>query len=147
MLFNPHPALLQPGFILAAVAAVNGASPETVKLADGVYQIGHFGGTSFLWDYEHYPELRLADGEWFGPYGVCDNYQQVLDQCPMLTEDESRRFVITVKEVRRELQHPEGGWRWHKWGAYIGTKTPTCEYLYDEPEIESVFVYHIYEAK
>ena len=33
------------------------------------------------------------------------------------------------------------GWRWHKWGPYIGTQDPQCEYLADEPEIKEVFVY------
>jgi hypothetical protein len=40
-----------------------------------------------------------------------------------------------------------GGWRWHKWGPYIGTQEPKCEYIHDEPEIEEVFTYHVYELK
>lgn len=149
MLFNPHPSLLVPDFVLAMVAAVNNRSADTKKLADGVYEIGHFGGTSFLRDFEHYPELKTESGEWFGPYGVCDNYQQILDQCPTLANDENRRFVITLTRVTKDPSNfgKGGGWRWHKWGAYIGTRIPQCEYLDDEPEIDEVFTYHIYEAK
>ena len=36
-------------------------------------------------------------------------------------------------------------WRWHKWGPYIGTKEPKCEYLYDEPEIDKVVIFELYE--
>jgi hypothetical protein len=47
--------------------------------------------------------------------------------------------------VIKANQSHEGGWRWHKWGEYIGKYEPQYEYLYDEPEIEKVYVYHIYE--
>lgn len=50
--------------------------------------------------------------------------------------------VFFTPMVRAE-QSPEGGWRWHKWGEYIGDHTPTAEYLYDEPEIERVYVVSI----
>lgn len=49
-----------------------------------------------------------------------------------------------VKMERCE-QYPEGGWRWHKWGPYIGVQNPQCEYLYDEKNIDVVYTYHIYE--
>ena len=75
-----------------------------------------------------------------------DNYQQILDQCPML-KDSDRQFFITIKSVKKENQDPDGGWRWHKWGPYIGTHEITTEYLYDEPIVEEVFVYHIYEKE
>ena len=90
-------------------------------------------------DWEQYPEL----GE-FNCYGVCDDYRQVLGQCPEL-EATGREFAITVTPVVKANQAESGGWRWHKWGPYIGTQTPTTEYLYDEPEIEKVYCYHIYE--
>lgn len=148
MLFNPAPHLLEPDMLLRAVAEVNGRSHQTEKLADGVYQIGHFGSSHFLRDFEHYPELTGVNGEYFGPYGVCDNYQQVLDQCPTISDSPERRFVITLTQVTKDPENAGkgGGWRWHKWGRYIGTKNPQCEYLDDEPEIDSVFTYHIYEA-
>jgi hypothetical protein len=42
-------------------------------------------------------------------------------------------------------QPKEDGWRWRKWGQYIGALEPTCEYIADEPHIDKVYVYHIYE--
>lgn len=124
------------------------------KLTSGVYELDHFNGETELdrqkgWgaDYDHsYPRLTRSDGNWFGSYGVCDDFRQVLDQCSMLATSE-REFVVFVTEVRREDQSEDGGWRWHKWGSYIGTREPTCEYLYDEPEIDAVYVYHITERK
>ena len=77
-------------------------------------------------------------------YGVCDDYQQLLSKCPEIVESD-RQFLITLFEVNREDQPEDGGWRWHKWGDYIGTQQPTCEYLYDEPEIDRVYCYQVYE--
>jgi hypothetical protein len=38
-----------------------------------------------------------------------------------------------------------GGWRWHKWGPYIGKGEPTTEYLDDEDGFaDGVYVYHFY---
>lgn len=108
------------------------------ELAEGIFEIYHFGGTSFLQGYLHYPTLSI------GAYGVCDSVQQILDQAPEL-QDPQREFIITVTRLKKADQPSSGGWRWHKWGEYIGTQTPTAEYLFAEPLIEEVLVYHIYE--
>lgn len=78
-------------------------------------------------------------------YGVCDNYQQLLDKCPEIVNSNERQFIVTLFQVDRDDQDEEGGWRWHKWGDYIGDETPTCEYLYDEPDIDRVYCYQVYE--
>lgn len=120
------------------IASLHGNDPTPKEIQPGVYEIGHFGGTSFLGEFERYPDLEIS------PYGVCDNINQLLTACPEL-ETSDRKFVIALTSVQRKKQSSEGGWRWHKWGPYIGKQNPQCEYLYDEPEIEEVFCYHIYE--
>ena len=67
-----------------------------------------------------------------------------MSKCPEIVESD-RQFLITLFEVNREDQPEDGGWRWHKWDNYIGTQQPTCEYLYDEPEIDRVYCYQVYE--
>jgi hypothetical protein len=89
---------------------------------------------------EFYRESHPAD------YGVCDRWEQIVERWPELVDSE-RRLVISMTEMRREHQSPEGGWRWHKWGEYIGTQEPTHEYLYDEKHIDSVFTFHIMEVR
>lgn len=79
-------------------------------------------------------------------YGVCDNPQQVLDKCPELISSKDV-FILSCDRLIKKEQSSEGGWRWHKWGEYIGTQEPTTEYLYDEPLIEEVFCYHIYRLR
>lgn len=71
-------------------------------------------------------------------YGVCDNYQQLLDMYDF--ENDPRLLFISMVEIRREFQPERDGWRYHKWGLYIGTQNPQCEYIY-------VWTFHIYEMK
>lgn len=137
MLIN-EPLMAHTDPIYRIIAEVGKRNPETKELQPGVYEIGHFGGSHMLPMYEQYPDVSV------GPYGVCDNSKQLLEACPELAET-GREFVVTLTRIVKADQPATGGWRWHKWGSYIGTQTPTCEYIYDEPEIEQVFCFHIYE--
>lgn len=98
------------------IGQVNGNEFFPHYLDEGVVLRPDFGSSVFLPDYEHYPE-NLSIGE----YGVCDNYMQILDQCPEL-QDPNRIFLITLTPIKKEKQSPKYGWRWHKWGEYIGKK-------------------------
>ncbi len=128
--------------LLAGLDGVKDSSPK--ELQTGIWEVGHYGSSAFLQGYyNQYPEDL---GE-HGPYGVCDGVPDILRAYPMLEADPGRAFVVTMKRVRRDLSNKGkgGGWRWHKWGEYIGTAAPTTEYLDDEPIIEQVYVYHIFE--
>ena len=135
-------------FILNMIAKVNSNITETIRHQTGIYQIGHWNSEHMFtekiinsWDM---PDLLDENEEYISSYGVCDNYQQLLSKCPML-EKNPRKFAIFMVSIKKENQSPEGGWRWHKWGPYIGNQNCQCEYLYDEPEIDEVFTYHIHE--
>ena len=85
-------------------------------------------------------------------YGVSDNASQVLDYYEhLLTQDSDymngRKFIITMTPVFRDNQPEDGGWRWHKWGQYIGEFEPQCEYLYDEQGIDYVWIFKILEIE
>ena len=85
-------------------------------------------------------------GEWakeLNEYGVCDSPEQLLSYYDF--EADPRRLVISFARLEKANEPPEGGWRWHKWGPYIGTQDPQCEHLADEPEIEVVYTYHVYQ--
>lgn len=80
-------------------------------------------------------------------YGVCDTPEQVLEQWPELVTDE-RKFLIVFSEIHKSEQPERGGWRWHKWGEYIGTKEPQWEYLADEDDsFETVLIFHVLRLK
>jgi len=151
------PIMMATDPITAVIAKASKRSTEHKRLQQGVYEIGHFGSSNWPPGFEHYPEFGSFDEEpskendWEeggirSPYGVCDNIEQILKRYPEL-EDPNREFTITVHRLEKKDQEPRMGWRWYKWGPYIGTQDPQCEYLYDEPEIEKVYVFHIYEKK
>ena len=142
MLIN-EPKVMCVSPILAAVALMNGNDPEPKELATGVYERGDFGSSDFLrGSYEEYPDL----GEEHNCYGVCDGMENILETLTVL-QDKDRQFVVMLTPVERDLDNKGqgGGWRWHKWGPYIGKHTPTTEYLDDEPLIEKIYCYHVYE--
>ena len=134
--------------IARVIAQVNGNKFIVTRVRQGVYQIPTFSGERFIagqYTVNNYPVFGPApDGEYRGAYGVCDDANQILVTYPELMESE-RRFTVTLCEVRHEEESETGGWRWHKWGRYIGTFEPQHEYLNDEVGIDRVFCYHIYE--
>lgn len=124
------------------IARVNSGNSNVIHHQTGIYE---FGGGNFEYmigvrEFEkQYPKLGNFDC-----YGVCDNYQQILKKCKEL-KNPNRNFVISLMPIEKKTQPEDGGWRWHKWGPYIGKQKPTHEYIYDEPKIEKVYCYHIYE--
>lgn len=134
---------------LAAILAMIGGGGDPVRLQQGVYEIPHLSGDHMLGDgYEKYPELNRddQDAEYVNCYGVCDGPGNLLETLRILQHPE-RKFVVTLTAVRRADEPSDGGWRWHKWGPYIGAHDPQHEYLYDEVGIDVVYCYHIYEKK
>ena len=79
-------------------------------------------------------------------YGIADNIEQVIEY---YYKNEKGYFkgnhVILYYEINKNANKPHSGWRWHKWGEYIGIQNNCCEYLNDEPEIERVICFNIYK--
>ena len=119
--------------ILAMTAMVNGNSSECIEHRPGVYEVGHFGSSDTLREFEHYPEF----GDMRGSYGVCDDLPNLLAVYPEL-EAPGREFVVRLTPIVKAKEPADGGWRWHKWGEYIGKQEPQCEYIHDEPIIVRV---------
>lgn len=132
------------------------------ELEDGVYE----GGLNFEHDISGYTQMEAYGAyhqltkqgipiesykfedmiQGVSPYGVADNIEQVKQYAKEMIESDNP-VVISVTEIRKDEEPEEGGWRWHKWGQYIGKQKPKCEYLYDEPKIESVYVFHVYAVR
>jgi hypothetical protein len=97
-------------------------------------------------------EIELMNEIWeksLNCYGVCDSpeqfdakYGEALRGCPI---DLCVTFVHVEKDPTNKWKG--GGWRWHKWGEYIGAGEPTQEYLDDEELFpDGVYTFHIYEV-
>lgn len=125
--------------------SVDGTPIPTRRLAQGVYE-GHLNLKQELaWAFvERWDEPRF-EGDWETRpqlYGVCDDWEQIVGRWPEL-ETDPRPFVLTLTPIIREEEPESGGWRWHKWGLYIGRHEPQHEYLYDETKIDKVYVFSI----
>jgi len=146
---------------MEAILAILGQGGKVERIDTGVYDCPHFNFSNEVGIHEYddkYPHLTritseednavaLANDrpvyESFGCYGVCDNYKQVIEQCKELQPSDPGLYIMSVTRVSRDEQPAEGGWRWHKWGEYIGAQNPQHEYLYDEKDIDEVFCYHV----
>lgn len=123
---------------------VSGGRPTTPLLGHrGYYLAGHWSMDLVLGDRvaDTYPEFSGLE-----PYGVCDSPDAFAAEFGELLETDPRSLIVSFVRMRRDEQPAQGGWRWHKWGPYVGKQESTMEYLYDEPEIEEVYTYHVYEV-
>lgn len=130
------------------LSILSDGNPTPQMLYPGLFVCGH-------WNFEQY----LPDG--FDPYwfeterecfpesfGVCDSPQQFMAKFfPMFLCDPRFEYVTSLVQVSKSNQSSTGGWRWHKWGPYVGDQQPQCEYLFDEPIISEVYTYHVYRRK
>lgn len=83
------------------------------------------------------------------PFGVADSPEQFYRKygayLNALPVDLCVFFVHIEKDP--ENKGNGGGWRWRKWGPYVGEGTPQHEYLDDEDGFENgIYTYHIYET-
>ncbi len=143
--------------ILDVIASVNGGNPVPMTAMTGIYLMAHWSLDRMLQNIgirtESYPGIALRNprtgeyvkGESVPAYGVCDSPEQIFEKFEKSLDAADRKFVIGMVRLDKKDQSKEGGWRWHKWGEYIGDQNPTMEYLADEPVIETVYTFHIYE--
>lgn len=80
-------------------------------------------------------------------YGVSDSVEQVVRRFKKVVTNPDVEIVFVFTPVKKKDQPESGGWRWHKWGEYIGNHKIKHEYLFDEEGIEEVFVYQVYPVK
>lgn len=92
-------------------------------------------------------ELKGTRPDQMAEYMVCDNVEQALEYWKGAIENPDHKYVIALMPVRKKDEPESDGWRWHKWGKYIGTQNAQCEYLFDEPEVEVVYCAHIYNVE
>lgn len=110
-------------------------------------------------EFEETQNLSFDDRYGFFPdiggkstYGVADSIEQIKEYYREEIADLKNKYAIAVTPVfqERENRGKGGGWRWHKWGPYIGKLEPQCEYLDDEDFGEGfkyILTFSIYRIK
>jgi hypothetical protein len=84
-------------------------------------------------------------------YGVADSVEQIKEYFKEEIEDTNRKYFISFTPVFQDKENKgkRGGWRWHKWGEYIGNLDAKCEYLDDEEfgdDFKYVICFYLYET-
>lgn len=127
---------------------VNKDAPILKRLEKGIYQIGCFSLDIMLWDGNNFDQSYPTIEGLENCCGVCDSLEQFKKDVVPLLEKHPDPLVVSLTHINKKNQPSKDGWRWRKWGPYIGKGTPTAEYLYDEPGFESgVHVFHVYQLK
>lgn len=133
---------------------VSMADADQTGIAGLMYNKLAFNGHIDIWGWmpadrptcdAKYPDMGDGDLEC---YGVVDSPQQFYERFGKQLEADPRMLCVLFTHVEKSSD-PEAthGWRWHKWGVYYGTGTPTQEYLDDEDAFnDGVYVFHIYDV-
>jgi len=134
--------------IVAMIVSMNKEVWPPTQEKDGiVLNVGfnfHLLVSSREWD----DLYRFEDGDKQIPaYGVCDSVEQFLEKFGDILEKSPHKYAVGFTHVLKADQPPNGGWRWHKWGPYIGTHEPQHEYLYYEDGIEGVWTFIVLRKK
>lgn len=152
------PPVLHRDPVTDLIAGARGGKKAPIELEPGVFLIGHFSLDMLIWGGNYpeglsYEEAHHMAYPWLGEglptYGVCDTPQQFLDRFRGRLADDPRTFCMSFTHIPKDPTNAGqgGGWRWHKWGPYIGDGEPTTEYLDDEPEfVQGVYVYHVLQT-
>lgn len=130
VLLNPEPGIYQCTF------AFN-FSPEDFMEFEGKHSIPYEQSYKLF-----APKYKKSQ------YGVADSVEQLKKYFSKEVKDTKNKYFIYVTPVYQDKENKfkGGGWRWHKWGSYIGKLDPQCEYLDDEEfgdDFEYVLCYHI----
>lgn len=78
-------------------------------------------------------------------YGVCDSVEQFVKRFGSTLESDPHGYCVSFTRVAKAEQPSAYGWRWCKWGPYVGEGEPTTEYLFDEPNFTEVFCFHVHK--
>jgi len=147
--------LVDPDFIRPNQYAFGG-NPGHIRLGAGMYLIEDFsfdfrisktgGNLPIAADLDDWMGWPKDLGRGLSSGGVCDSPEQFMTAVGGALLDSPRKFCVSFTRIVKSEQDSSGGWRWHKWGEYIGTKSPKHEYLYDEDDsITEVYCYQVYE--
>ena len=131
------------------------------KSGVGIYQCN----VSFNFSHDEFEEFKGSPNipfsqsyELFKPeyqksqYGVADSVEQLKEYFKEEIEDPDRKFFLSCTPVWQDKENAGkgGGWRWHKWGEYIGKLDAQCEHLDDEEfgeDFKYIVCFHLYKLK
>lgn len=141
-------------FIFTLRQAMNVGTDGPLRVHRGVY-LAHINFDKEIRDLivDQWPRFddmstKYDGDQWFSSFGVVDHWSQL----PLAALDaDPRNLLVYLGWHRRADQSPQGGWRWHKWGPYLGVHAPESstdyEYLHDATDVVEVWSYCVVEVR
>lgn len=145
------PAPKYPDEVMAKILAIMSQGQRARQIEPGMIELGHFnashewqvsewhehdGHSLFTWENENrIPDTCVVDSpaQWKAKF-----YDQLAADSEIWCA-----FFTHIEKTPGQT----GGWRWHKWGPYVGEGEPTREYLDDEPGFDDgVWVVHVHRV-
>lgn len=108
--------------------------PDSSYDFTGFYTCEDFNDYCFI---DHLTDYNCQDS--FYIYGIADNASQILEAYPDIPDD----HIVLMVPIFSKKDEPFSGWRWHKWGRYLGVQERSCEYLNDEPNTDMIYCFSI----
>lgn len=96
-----------------------------------IYEAIDFQGLN-LFSMVKYKIVKDEDGFDKSISGVCDNIDQILKTHHDIIIDTNKKYAIVTHKIYQHDQPSKMGWRWKKFGPYIGEHDIGTEYLYNE---------------
>ena len=81
--------------------------------------------------------------EWLHEYGIVDSPEQFCELYETRLTESEHGFIVELQDIFRCHQPPNGGFRYHKHGPYLGKQSLESEYLYDDEHINKVCLFGI----
>lgn len=121
--------------------------PDIQEDFTGVYVCG-LNAELLLERVSCYKIKNLLSNFRFKNYGVCDNASQAIEYYYNLVDEDlinedNDRCIILLSPVCKCNQPEHNGWSWSDGGTYIGIQNPQSQNLYDEKNIDLVYVFKI----
>lgn len=115
------------------------------KITTGIYEGYFYHNIDEIKQYPYFNSIEdFKKLNFLEPFGVCDSYkdiERVYKKHPIYINPDKCCIILSpIKKTENS------GWRWHKWGTYIGKqKRIGCEYLKDELHIDEIKLFHFYK--
>lgn len=133
-IFQPYSHWVEFLKIIHETLGVRTLIPDTPHDFTGIYVCEDYNDYYFI---NHLTDYNCQ--EHFYIYGIADNASQILEAYPDIPDD----YIILMTPMFSKKDEPCSGWRWHKWGRYLGVQERSCEYLNDEPNTDMIYCFSI----
>lgn len=114
---------------------------ETINLTTGIYK-------HYYLDFDNEIKNSINRNPIFEgkkAYGLCDNYQQVLNNFKEIESNDTKYFIL-LKEIKKSDLKKEKEYKYSSWGGYYGDFNIKEKFFSLEKGLDIITAFHIMES-